>query len=291
MEFFILLSAGLANGGYYALIALGLVLIFKAQDMVQFGHGEVFMIGAFTAYTVFAVVGWPYLVAFFAAVLAATVVGMIVERWLIRPIAHMPHMTLVMVTVGLSFLLKGAARIEWGKDIYTFPAVFKSGPIVIGEVVLMPQQLVLVAFTLSLSVVLYLMFKYTALGKQMKATSQNMTGAQLSGVNIGRVFSSTWAMSGAMGGAAGALSAPVLSLLFPDIGTFILLKGFAAAVLGGFGSVVGAVVGGFAVGVMEKFVGFYIATALEHISAFVIIMLVLIFWPKGLFGKKDVTRV
>ncbi|MDP6080702.1 MAG: branched-chain amino acid ABC transporter permease [Arenicellales bacterium] len=291
MEFFILLSAGLANGGYYALIALGLVLIFKAQDMVQFGHGEVFMVGAFTAYTVFAVVGWPYPVAFIVAVLAATVLGMIVERWLIRPIAHMPHMTLVMVTVGLSFCLKGAARIEWGKDIYTFPSVFKSGPIVIGDVVLMPQQLVLVAFTLSLSVVLYLMFKYTALGKQMKATSQNMTGAQLSGVNIGRVFSSTWAMSAAMGGAAGALSAPVLSLLFPDIGTFILLKGFAAAVLGGFGSIVGAVVGGFAVGVMEKFVGFYISTALEHISAFVIIMLVLIFWPKGLFGTKDVTRV
>lgn len=291
MEFFILLSAGLANGGYYALIALGLVLIFRAQDMVQFGHGEVFMVGAFTAFTVYAVVGWPFPVAFLISVVVATILGLIVERWLIRPIAAMPHMTLVMVTVGLSFFLKGAARLEWGKDIYTFPAVFESGPIFIGDVVIMPQQLVLVGFTLLVSVLLYFMFKFTALGKQMRATSQNMTGAQLSGINIGKVFSSTWAMSAAMGGAAGALSAPVLSLLFPDIGTFILLKGFAAAVLGGFGSIVGAVVGGFAVGVIEKFVGFYIATALEHISAFVIIMLVLIFWPKGLFGTKDVNRV
>ena len=291
MEFFILLSAGLANGGYYALIALGLVLIFKAQDMVQFGHGEVFMIGAFAAFTVYEILGWSFLLAFLASIVVATIIGLVVERWLIRPIAAMPHMTLVMVTVGLSFVLKGAARIEWGKDIYTFPGIFDSGPIFIGDVVLMPQQILLVVFTLVVSVAMYFMFRFTALGKQMRATSQNMTGAQLSGVNIGRVFSSTWAMSAAMGGAAGALAAPVLSLLYPDIGTFILLKGFAAAVLGGFGSVLGAIVGGFAGGVMEKFVGFYIATALEHISAFVIIMLVLIFWPKGLFGTKDVTRV
>lgn len=289
-EFVILVTAGLANGSLYALVALGLVLIYKAQDMVQFGFGEIFMAGAFIGYSAYSFLGLSYPASFLLAILAGGLVGLLIERGLIRPIAHYPHMTLVMVTVGLSFMLKGIFRIPFAQDVYTIPPLFGGSPIIIFDLVFASQNLLTTATSLVLTLALLLLFAFTDLGKQMRATAENMFGAQYSGINIGLVFATTWGLASVMGAAAGILSAPITAL-FPDMGTRILIRGFAAAVLGGFGSVPGAIVGGYLIGVIETLFGFYVATALIDLSAFLVIMVVLIFWPRGLFGTKEITRV
>lgn len=289
-EFVILVTAGLANGSLYALVALGLVLIYKAQDMVQFGFGEVFMAGAFIGYSAFTYLGLSYPVSFCIAVLAGGLVGLIIERGLIRPIAHYPHMTLVMVTVGLSFMLKGLFRIPFAQDVYTIPPMFGGSPIIIYDLIFASQNLLTIGTSLILTLALLVLFAFTDLGKQMRATAENMFGAQYSGVNIGLVFATTWGLASLMGAAAGILSAPITAV-YPDMGTRILIRAFAAAVLGGFGNIPGAIIGGYLIGVIETLFGFYVATALIDLSAFLVIMIVLVFWPRGLFGSKEITRV
>lgn len=292
MEILLLLTAsGLANGALYALVALGLVLVYKTQDVVQFGHGEVLMIGAFIGYSLLNYLGLPYPVAMLAAVLACGIMGYVLERVAFRPIAHHHHITLAMVTVGLSFALKGIARIPFGADIYTFPRLFPDTPTIVwGKLIVTPQHLVTMAVALALTVGLFLFFRSTTLGKQMRATQQNLTGASIIGINTGLIFSGTWALACAIGAVAGVLAAPD-ALLYPDMGARFLLKGFAAAVLGGFESVPGAIVGGLLIGLIDNIAGFYIDTAFQEISAYCIIILVLFVWPYGLFGRRPTHRV
>lgn len=291
MDAWTLIVAGLANGSLYALVALGLVLIYKTQDVVNFAHGEILMIGAFIGYTAFDVLHLPYAVSFLAAVLLGGVMGAVIERVAFRRIAHHHHITLAMVTVGLSFALRGGARVPYGMDIYTFPPVFgASPPIQVGSAIIAPQSLVTIGAALVLSAALLLFFRLTTVGKQMRATQQNLAGATIIGIDTGRIFSVTWALAAAVGAGAGVLAAPI-SLLYPDMGTGFLLNGFAAAVLGGFESIVGAIVGGLLVGVIQMLFGGYVSTAFQHISAFCIIIVVLFVRPHGLFGRKPIHRV
>lgn len=272
-------------------MALGLVLIYKTQDVVNFAHGEILMIGAFVGYTVLQIIGWSYPVALLIALLACGFLGALVERVCFRRLADQHHITLAMVTVGLSFAFKGAARLPFGADIYTFPPLFPStAPLVVGTAVISPQSLATIGIAIVLGALVYVFFRVTTMGKQMRATQQNQMGARLVGINTGRIFSATWALACLVGGAAGVLAAPV-SLLYPDMGTNFLLKGFAAAVLGGFESVPGAIVGGLLIGVIEMLFGGYVSTAFQNLSAFVIIILVLFVRPQGLFGRTAVTRV
>jgi len=225
------------------------------------------------------------------AVIACGVLGALIERIAFRPLSDQHHITLAMVTVGLSFALKGAARIPFGQDIYTFPPLFKdTPPIIVGTAVISPQSLVTIGVAVLLAAAMFVFFRSTTMGKQMRATQQNLMGARLVGINTGRIFSATWALACVAGGAAGVLAAPV-SLLYPDMGANFLLKGFAAAVLGGFESVPGAIVGGLLIGVIEMLFGGYVSTAFQHLSAFVIIIIVLFIRPQGLFGRKAVHRV
>ncbi|MGE0314292.1 MAG: branched-chain amino acid ABC transporter permease [Lautropia sp.] len=291
MDAITLVVAGFANGSLYALVALGLVLIYKTQDVVNFAHGEILMVGAFFGYTIAQILGWPYPIALVTAVLLCGVLGAVIERVAFRRLAHEHHITLAMVTVGLSFSLKGVARVPFGEDIYTFPPMFKdASPIVVGSAVISPQSLLIIGVAIAMSLLLYFFFRLTTIGKQMRATQQNLMGAKYVGINTGRVFSSTWALACAAGGAAGVLAAPV-SLLYPDMGTNFLLKGFAAAVLGGFESIPGAIIGGLLIGVIEMLFGGYVSTAFQHVSAFCIIIVVLFVRPYGLFGQKSAHRV
>jgi branched-chain amino acid transport system permease protein len=286
-----LVIAGITNGSLYALVALGLVLIYKTQGVVNFAHGEVLMVGAFIGYTTFALVGLPYPVAFVVAIILGGVLGALIERTCFRRVVAQSHTTLAMVAVGLSVLLKGAARLPFGSDVYTFPAVFGSaGPVSIGPALIAPQNLVTTAVAVALTLLLLPFFRLTTLGKQMRATQQNMTGARIVGVNVNRIFSFAWSVAAAMGAAAGILVGPI-SMLYPDMGTAFLLKGFASAVLGGFDSIPGAIVGGFLVGIIEMLFGGYLSTAFQEVSPFCIIILVLFFKPNGLFGRPSVKRV
>ncbi len=291
MDALTLVVAGLANGSLYALVALGLVLIYKTQDVVNFAHGEILMVGAFIGYTIAESFHWPYPLALVAAVLLCGVLGAVIERVAFRRLAHEHHITLAMVTVGLSFTLKGLARVPFGADIYTFPPAFRDmAPIIVGTAVISPQSLLTIGVAVVLALLLWVFFRSTTMGKQMRATQQNLMGAKFVGINTGRVFASTWALACAAGGAAGVLAAPV-SLLYPDMGTNFLLKGFAAAVLGGFESIPGAIIGGLLIGVIELLFGGYVSTAFQHVSAFLIIIVVLFVRPYGLFGQKPAHRV
>jgi len=285
-----LLVAGLANGSLYALLALGLVLIFKAQDMVQFGYGEFFMAGAFIGLVCYVNLELPYPVAFAVAVACGAALGLAVERSLIRPIADSPHVTLVMVTVGMSFMIKGIARIWFSEDIYVLPPIFGGNPIHVLGTVIAPQNILVIVTSFSFMLALLILFGFTAIGKQMRATAETLTGARLVGVNIGLVFAITWGISSAMGAAAGMLAAPV-TLLYPDMGARPLLKAFAAAVLGGFGSVPGAIVGALIIGVCELYIGVLIASHAIDVLTFAVIMIVLIVRPRGLFGTAEAKRL
>ncbi|MBM3573086.1 MAG: branched-chain amino acid ABC transporter permease [Alphaproteobacteria bacterium] len=292
MEILLLLTvSGLANGALYGLIALGLVLIYKTQDVVQFAHGEVLMIGAFVGYTAYSVAELPYPISLVAAIVVCGLMGYGLERVAFRPIAHHHHITLAMVTVGLSFALKGLARIPYGRDIYTFPRLFPEIPTVkLGMLIVTPQNLATIAIALVLTLALYLFFRSTSIGKQMRATQQNLAGADIIGINTGLIFSGTWALACALGAVAGVLGGPD-SLLYPDMGGRFLLKAFAAAVLGGFESVPGAILGGLLIGVIDNLAGFYINTAFQEVSAYCIIILVLFIWPYGLLGRRPTHRV
>jgi branched-chain amino acid transport system permease protein len=286
-----LIVAGLAQGSLYALVALGLVLIYKTQGVVNFAHGEVLMVGAFIGYTAFVLLHLAYPIAFALAILVGGVLGAVIERTAFRSVIQQHHATLAMIAVGLSVLLKGVARIPFGGDVYTFPPAFGTAdPITLGPVLVSPQSALTIAVALLLTICLFVFFGFTTLGKQMRATQQNITGARIVGINTGRVFSLTWSLAAAIGAAAGVLAGPI-SLVYADMGTTFLLKGFAAAVLGGFGSVLGAVAAGFIIGVTEFLFGGYVSTAFQEVSAFLIIIVVLFVRPYGLFGKKPVQRV
>ena len=290
MEIATLIVAGIAKGSLYALAALALVLIYRTQDVVNFAFGEIFMFGAFSGYIALKILELPYWLSFALAVVSLGVFGAAIERVAFRRVAHMQHMTLAMVTVGLSFAMKGAARIPFGSDIYTFPPMFADTPIRIAGVVIAPQSLAVIVATVAVTVALFVFFSRSPLGKQMRATQQNATGARLVGVNVNKMFSVTWALSAAVGGAAGVLAAPTV-LVYPDMGVAFLIKGFAAAVLGGLESIPGAIIGGFLVGIIEMLVGGLVSTAFQDVSAFFIIILVLFLRPEGLFGVRAMSRV
>jgi branched-chain amino acid transport system permease protein len=286
-----LIIAGLSVGSLYALVALGLVLIYRTQGIVNFAHGEILMVGAFIGYTAFELLKLPYPIAFIMAIIFGGFLGALIERTAFRRVAEQNHTTLAMVAVGMSVLLKGVARLPFGSDVYTFPPAFgTAGPIRIGPALIAPQNALAMVIAIVLTVLLFIFFRLTTLGKQMRATQQNVTGARLVGINTDRVFSVTWMLAASLGAAAGVLAGPI-TLLYPDMGTPFLLKGFAAAVLGGFDSVVGAVAGGFIVGIIEMLFGGYVSTAFQEVSPFFIIIIVLFIKPHGLFGKAPVRRV
>ena len=286
----VFIVSGLETGSLYALMALGLVLIYKTQSIVNFAHGEFLMAGAFIGFTTYQTLAWPFPVSLVVAVLGSAMLGAAVERIVVRPLTDHPHATLAMATVGVSVAIRGAARLPFGSDIYTFPPIV-SGPLVaIGPILISPQSILTVCVALALTAMVFLLLRVTRLGREIKATQQNSIGAKVVGINIGRIYSVSWALASAIGGAAGVLAAP-LTLLYPDMGAGFLLKGFAAAVLGGFGSAPGAVAGGFLIGVIEKLVGGFVSTSLIDVSSYIIIIVVMFIRPQGLFGRRLSARV
>jgi len=285
-----LIVAGIASGSIYALVGVGLVIVHKTQALLQFSQGEFFMAGAFLGLIAYTTFEFNYLLAILFALGSGALLGMLAERILFRPLVDSPHFTLVMLTVGLSLMMKGAARVPYGGDIYVFPALFTGKPLEVGGVSIAQQSLLIIAVSAVLAAILHVVFRSTSLGKQMRATASNMAGARIVGINIGRIHATTWALASALGAAAGILAGPI-TLLHPEMGSMGLLKGFAAAVLGGFTSVPGAIVGGVSMGIVEMFFGSYISTSFMNVSAFIVIILVLLVFPRGLFGEKEVKRV
>ncbi len=297
MEIATLLSVGISNGCLYGLVGLGLVLVYNAQGIPNFAHGELFMAGAFAAYTANVLLGIPYVLSLLIAIAVGGAIGVVVELLAIRPISirrslgrASSQVAMVLATVGLMIVLQGLARIPWGDSVRNLPAAFTAETITIGGLVLSTQRLLIVGVTIAMTIATSLFFARTALGKKMRATSQNVTGAKLVGINTNHIYSATWGLAAVCGAVAGVLAAPLI-FLHPDMGARMLLKGFAAACLGGFGSVPGVLVGGVLMGVLEIFCGRYIATSMMDIFAPIIIIGVLLFRPHGLFGARLAVRV
>lgn len=287
-----LLVSGVTTGSLYALVAIGLVVVYKATGVVNFAHGELFMVGGFFAYTLHVMARVPYVPALGLAVGATLVLGLVTERVAYRPLMRAPTMSLVLAAVGFSFVLKGAARELWGGrgDYIPFPPLVRTEPLAFGDVLIVPQQLVVLGGAIAAMVVFTLFFTCTRAGKVFQATAENAKAAALVGIRVERVYALTWGLGAAVAGAAAALMAP-LTLIYPDVGAVLLVKAFAAAVLGGFGSLPGAVLGGVSVGLIEAFAGGYLHTSLQEVSAFVVIMVVLVVRPTGLLGARGLRRI
>jgi len=286
-----LLLGGLTSGALYALVALGIVLVYKATGTINFAHGEFLMISGFLAYSLYVFAGLPYLISILGAVLLAFLLGAIAERIAFRPLMRANMVSLVLATVGVSFILKGSGRMLWGGrgDYLAFPPLLPPDPIIIGEIILVPQQLVVLAGAMVVMVAFALFFRLTRIGKTMQATADNPKAARLVGIRVEQVHMLAFGVGAAIAGAAAALMAPI-TLLYPDIGFSLFIKGFAAAVLGGLNSMAGALLGGFLIGVIESLAGGYIATSFLEVSAFIVIMVTLIFKPRGLLGLNAVRR-
>lgn len=287
-----LIVSGLTTGSLYALVAIGLVVVYKATTVVNFAHGELFMVGGFLAYTFHVLLKLGYVVALVLAVAAALVLGVVTERLAYRPLMQAPAISLVLAAVGFSFVLKGAARQVWGGlgDYMPFPPLVATPAITMGGLIFVPQQLVVLAGALVCMGLFTMFFTSTRAGKMLQATAENAKAARLVGIRVDRVNAFAWGVGAATGAAAAVLMAP-LTFVYPDVGSPLLVKAFAAAVLGGFGSLPGAVLGGFSIGLIENLAGGYIHTSFTDISAFLVIMLVLIVRPTGFFGPRAVRRI
>jgi branched-chain amino acid transport system permease protein len=285
-----LVLSGISQGSIYALVALGMTALFRATGVVNFGHGEFFMMGAFAVYVLINMVGLPFAIAAPLAIVGMFFLGVCVERGLFRPMANAPHISIAMMTVAMSFLFKGIARVFWGAEVYPMPAVFSFPPIEIAGLIVTTQDIVIATVMLLLVALFFAFFNFSKLGRIAQAASENPRGAALVGVNVPAFHGSMWGVAAALGGIAGILVAPI-TLLYPDMGGQILIRAFAAMTLGGFGNLGGAVVGGLLIGVMEQLSGGYLSTAFIDIFAFIVILVVLLVRPHGLFGRQEVFRV
>lgn len=281
--------SGITSGSIYALIALGFVAIYKATDILNFAHGEFVMIGAYFWLLVYNSLNLPLPLVFLVSFCMAAALGMVIERAVSRPLLGAPHMSVVFATVSVGIILRGAVRWIWGPFYYPFPQIFSNKPFQMGSISLTPQHIWVIAVVLVFMLLFYLFFKFTKLGRAMRATAQNRAAASLMGVRVNRIFSLTWAISAVLGAIAGCLLAPMVTAN-PDMG-WVIIKAFAASILGGFGSIPGAIAGGFLLGIVENIAGGFISTAFKDVVAFLVIIVILVFVPSGLFGASAKRRV
>ncbi|MCC6853404.1 MAG: branched-chain amino acid ABC transporter permease [Rubrivivax sp.] len=290
-DFAQMLAAGTAIGCIYAIVALGFVLIYKASEIVNFAHGDLMMLGAFLGYTFIGVLGMPFLAGLAAAALAMALVGALLDRVVLRPMVGEPVFAIVIITIGVGFVLRSVVTVlpGWGTETHGIPTPYAHGASRVGGVAIGHEYLAIVAATVLLIVLLYAFFRFTRLGVAMQATSQNQLAAFHVGIPVKRMLSVVWALAAATAALAGVLLAPV-TFVHVNMG-FIGLKAFPAAVLGGFGSIPGAIVGGLVIGVVEALAGFYLPAGFKDVAAYVLLLLVLAVRPQGLFGQAVAKKV
>jgi branched-chain amino acid transport system permease protein len=288
-EFFQFLMSGLTVGAVYALVALGFTLVYNASDVVNFAQGEFVMLGGMV--TVFvAAAGVPLPLAALIAVVAAVAVGLLLYWLAIEPARGASAVTLIIITIGASILLRGAAQILFDKQFHKLPSFSGDTPVNLFGAAVQPQSFWVLGGTAVIVLLLYAFLERTVLGKAMLATAANRLAARLVGINTATVTALAFGGSAAIGAIAGILITPI-TLTSYDVGTLLALKGFAAAMLGGMGNPLGAVAGGLLLGLLEAFGAGYISSTYKDAFAFIVILVVLFAMPQGLFGRRVVERV
>lgn len=286
MQFLQLVISGIAQGCIYGLIALGFVLIYKATETVSFAQGELMMLGAFGALAGMTMVGLPYWLAVPAAIAGMAVFGVLLERVVIRPILGQPAFSIVMLTIGIGYVARGMITMipGIGTETHTLPVPYKDQIWNVGPLVLNVEQMVVIAATGVLCAGLFAMFRYSKLGIAMQASSQNQLAAYYMGIPVKQLNGLVWGLAAAVAAVAGLLLAPI-TFVHANMG-FIGLKAFPAAVVGGFGSLPGAIVGGLVIGIVESLSGFYLPDGFKDTAAYVVVLVMLMVKPNGLFGEK-----
>jgi branched-chain amino acid transport system permease protein len=288
-EFLQFLFSGITVGAVYAMVALGFTIIYNASDVINFAQGEFVMLGGMA--TVFiAAAGVPLPLAALLAVILASLVGIALYKLAIEPARGASVVTLIIITIGASIFLRGIAQVVFDKQFHRLPAFSGDAPIVIGGATLLPQSLWVFGGGAIIVAGLYWFFNRTVLGKSVLATSFNRLAALLVGIHVGRVLTLSFALSAAIGAVAGVLVTPITFTSY-DVGIMLALKGFASAILGGIGNPIGAVAGGLLVGIAEAMGAGYISSDYKDAVAFLIILDVLFFMPRGLFGTAATERV
>jgi len=285
-----LVASGLALGSIYALLALSLVLINKATDVVNFAQGEMAMFGTFVCFALLTKVGLPLIVVLILAAPVGALPGIATERVTMVRLQAAPQVNALIATIGLWMIFHHAAGWVWGYDPVAFPSLFSPDPVDVLGARVAQNSLGIIAVSLLVVVLLYLLFEYTRTGIAMRAASMNRRAAQLMGVNVSRVSLVAWGLATAISVVAGFLIAPLTFLDF-EMMFAVLLKAFAGAILGGFNSLPGAVVGCLVIGVFENLFAAYVSTAFKDTFAFGIIIVVLMFRPQGLFTRRIAKKV
>jgi len=285
-----LVISGIATGMLYALIALSMTVGYRATTVVNFGHGDMVMMGAYVMLFLTVSAGMPFLAALALAAATLFLFGFMMQRGLMEPIIKGPHLSLAIMALAVGYALRGVARIEWGNETLMLARPYAQDAFMVGAVVITMDDLVISGSVLLLLLALFVIFNLTPIGKVIQAVFQTQRGAQLVGINVPAFHCAMWGGGATLGATGGVLLALIVPLT-PDMGVWTLVRGFAAMTLGGFGSLHGAVIGGLLLGLMEKLLGFYASTVFIDISAYLVTILVLLIRPQGLFGRHATLRV
>ncbi|EJL43565.1 branched-chain amino acid ABC transporter permease [Brevibacillus agri] len=291
--FWQLLVMGLAVGSIYGLIALGFVLIYKSSDAINFAQGEFVLVGSYVCLTLITSYQIPFLPALLLTLVFSAVLGWAVERVVLRPFIGVPVISMIMATIGLSSVMAGIVHLFWGTDTRVFPAIFPVQPLALGGVVV-PQVYVWSLVTVLILLGLFtLFFKFSKLGIAMRATADDQQAALSMGISVKVIFAVTWAISAIVSSVGGVLLGNINGV--NSSLALIGLKVLPVALLGGLDSIPGAIVGGFIIGVLETLAGGYLDPILgggvKEVLPFVVLVLILMFKPYGLFGKREIERV
>jgi branched-chain amino acid transport system permease protein len=282
--------SGLSNGAIYALIGFGFAIIYNATGIINFAQGEFVMLGGMLTLFFLVFLNFPLVPSIVLAILISTAVGIAFERLAIRPLKNANPLSLVIITIGASILIRGIAMLVWGKDTHALPAFSGNEPLHIAGATIMPQHLWIFSITVLIIAANKLFFNYSIIGKAMRACAYNSQAASLVGINVKTMVLLSFVISSAIGSMAGIIIAP-LTMTSYDVGIMLGLKGFCAVIIGGMSSGLGTVMGGLLLGLLESLGAGYISASYKDAIAFIILLLILFIRPEGLFAKKETERV
>ena len=284
-----IIISGLIVGCIYGLASLGLVLIYKTTEVVNFAHGEMAMFSTFISFVFLTSFGYSYFVSFILSLLFAAIVGFFVYVVFMKKIQSAPHLNQVVLTLGLLMVFNGAAGMIWGYKPSPFPEAVSGHSFQAGSVYFSANELFVVGITIALMLLFFLFFRFSKVGLAMRACSQDKMASQLMGIKVSVVYMGAWAVGTILGGIAGMMTAP-MTFLSPNMMSEVLILAFAGAVLGGFVSLPGAVMGGLIIGVFENLISYYIAPEMKIVFVFLLILIVLYIRPQGIFGGIKIVK-
>lgn len=287
------LVSGIVVGSIYALVALGFVLIYKSTAVINFAQGELLLFGAFMCLTLVTALKIPFWIAFLATLIAAAILGLLLERLFLRPMIGEPIISIIMLTIGLASVLKGIIHIIWGSETKVYPEVFPAEPVMFGNIAVSQVYIYSVVFAVVCLILFNLFFRFSSAGIAMRAVANDQQAAQSMGISIKRIFGIAWAIAAVVASIGGILIGNIngVNSTLSGFG----LKVFPAVILGGLDSIPGAIIGGLIIGILEALSGIYLDPIFEggtkEVVPFVVLVMVLMIKPYGLFGTEEIEKV